>query len=178
MVDPALDSTSLLPRLTLDQASIFVDETNGPDDQGCGTETQPYRTTLQGGLKAGDLDQTKFMIKNNGNVDGYHPIAKAAVKKLRRRLINEEKAAPKDAVKTTGETTAGQLARAKHLKELVRLFESAVSSYNSIFMLHDKENQDASDDDKQTDWRALNPDATLRSIGVAVARMISWYFPE
>jgi asparaginyl-tRNA synthetase len=80
--------------LALEQ--VFVDEINGSDESGSGSESAPYKTPLHAVIRIGGTDQAVFMIKKEGSTE-YTEIAKSAAKKLQKSLDkirkNEAKAA-------------------------------------------------------------------------------------
>jgi hypothetical protein len=71
------------PLLALDK--VFVNEINGSDESGSGSESAPYKTSLHAVTQLGGTDQATIMIKKEGSTE-YAEIAKSAAKKLQKTL--------------------------------------------------------------------------------------------
>lgn len=60
-----------------------MDEVNGSDATGSGSEAAPYKSALEAVIQLGGLDHLSILIKKEGSEE-YAPIAKAASKKLQK----------------------------------------------------------------------------------------------
>jgi asparaginyl-tRNA synthetase len=82
------DSTSCIFSLNVTHLAlekVYVDEANGVDETGKGTQAAPYKTPLHAALQSGGLDKVFLLIKKEGS-DEYAEIAKSASKKLQKTI--------------------------------------------------------------------------------------------
>jgi asparaginyl-tRNA synthetase len=87
---------------------VFVDEVNGSDESGSGSESAPYKTSLHAVIQLGGTDQAIFMIKKEGSTE-YAEIAKSAAKKVQKTLDGLRKKEAKAASITSSAATAKDL---------------------------------------------------------------------
>jgi asparaginyl-tRNA synthetase len=87
---------------------VFVDEVNGSDESGSGSESTPYKTSLHAAIQLGGTDQAIFMIKKEGSTE-YAEIAKSAAKKVQKTLDGLRKKEAKAASITSSAATAKDL---------------------------------------------------------------------
>jgi len=64
---------------------VYVDETNGSDQTGSGTEAAPYKTPLHTVVQLGGTDKALILVKKDGGSE-YTELAKSAAKKLQKTL--------------------------------------------------------------------------------------------
>jgi asparaginyl-tRNA synthetase len=84
---------------------VFVDEVNGSDESGTGTESAPYKTSLHAVVQLGGTDMALLMIKKEGSTE-YAEIAKSANKKLQKTLDGMRRKEAKAASTAASSVTA------------------------------------------------------------------------
>jgi asparaginyl-tRNA synthetase len=87
---------------------VFVDEVNGSDESGSGSDSAPYKTSLYAATQLGGTDQATIMIKKEGSTE-YAEIAKSAAKKVQKTLDGLRKKEAKAASITSLAATAKSL---------------------------------------------------------------------